>query len=69
NQLSDLPSDIGKLTKIEGLALDNNNFRDLPKSLLDLPNLKMINIKNNPLTDKSLAIINDLKAKGVRVYE
>lgn len=48
--LSSLPSDITKLTKLNEVNLSNNNFTQFPSQLLAIPTLLSINLTNNKLT-------------------
>lgn len=49
NNLSDLPKDFDRFTKLKRLFLSNNRFNHVPKVLAKLPNLLMIGIRNNQI--------------------
>ena len=49
NNLSDLPKDFDRFTKLKRLFLSNNRFTHVPKVLAKLPNLSMIGIRNNQI--------------------
>ncbi|WP_318457583.1 leucine-rich repeat-containing protein kinase family protein [Photobacterium leiognathi] len=50
NQLSQLPDDFAKLTKLRIVFMSNNCFTELPKVLGACPNLEMIGFKSNQIT-------------------
>ncbi|WP_368029141.1 leucine-rich repeat-containing protein kinase family protein [Arcobacter sp. s6] len=47
NNLSSLPDDFHRFTKLKRLFLSNNQFNHVPKVLAKFPNLSMIGIRNN----------------------
>ena len=49
NNLSDLPKEITKLTKLKILFLSDNNFTVFPEILGNFPLLEMIGFKNNQI--------------------
>ncbi|MDF3124631.1 leucine-rich repeat-containing protein kinase family protein [Rheinheimera sp. 1928-s] len=51
NQLSDLPADFHRFTKLKRLFLTNNNFDQIPAVLSLCPALVMVSFKGNQLTD------------------
>ncbi|WP_233080526.1 leucine-rich repeat-containing protein kinase family protein [Rheinheimera soli] len=51
NQLSDLPADFHRFTKLKRLFLTNNNFDHIPAVLSLCPALVMVSFKGNQLTD------------------
>ena len=51
NQLSDLPADLAKFTRLQRLFLTNNQFRHIPAVLSQCPNLLMVSFKGNQLTE------------------
>lgn len=48
--LSQVPSEIAKLTALENFSLQAAQVSELPKELFELPNLKILKIKGCPLT-------------------
>lgn len=50
NQLSELPEDLHRLTKLKILFCSNNHFTHLPSMLANCPNLEMIGFKSNQIT-------------------
>ena len=50
-RLSDLPSDFGKLKKLRILFLSNNLFTKIPSVLAQCPELTMIGLKSNQISD------------------
>lgn len=53
NQLSDLPANFAKLTKLERLFLSFNQFQHIPRVLSQCPELIMIAFKGNQITEFS----------------
>lgn len=51
NQLSDLPHDFSRLTRLKILFLSNNRFQHIPPVLAQCPALEMIAFKDNQLTE------------------
>lgn len=51
NQLSDLPADFHRFTKLKRLFLTNNHFDHIPAVLSLCPALVMVSFKGNQLTD------------------
>ena len=49
NNLSSLPDDFDRFTKLKRLFLSNNRFTHVPKVLAKLPSLSMIGIRNNQI--------------------
>jgi hypothetical protein len=47
NQLTELPPEIGNLTKLKYLDLYNNNLKELPKEIGELKNLENLSLKEN----------------------
>ena len=48
NSLSELPDNLGTLTNLEFLSVPNNpSLKSIPLSILDVPNLEVINIRGN----------------------
>ncbi|KAH7427541.1 hypothetical protein KP509_10G048800 [Ceratopteris richardii] len=45
-----IPSDIGNLSSLDILRLDNNNFTSVPSSLMQLPTLTSLQLDHNNLT-------------------
>ena len=50
NNLTVIPEDISKLTKLQFLNLNNNNFTVIPESICNLSQLQILNLENNNLT-------------------
>jgi internalin A len=50
NNLSEIPEEIGKLTKLKRLNLEGNTLSKLPAKFYELKNLLHICLDNNPLT-------------------
>jgi hypothetical protein len=53
-----LPAEIGKLTNLESLILDNNKIEKLPDSFQFLTKLKLLSVKNNILESLPECIFN-----------
>ena len=48
NSLSELPDNLGTLTNLEFLSVPNNpSLKSIPLSILNVPNLEVINIRGN----------------------
>ena len=55
NSLSELPDNLGTLTNLEFLSVPNNpSLKSIPLSILDAPNLEVINIRGNTTLAKEL---------------
>ena len=54
NNLDKLPDSLASLTSLIKLNLSLNNFTDIPKSILGLPNLEEVYLYENPLSLKFL---------------
>ena len=68
NKLIFVPGNIKNLGKLESLNLANNSLsRTLPMEILELPNLKNLNLEGNNLNEYGEAIIKELLAKKVQV--
>ncbi len=52
NQLTELPPEVGQMTELIELGVSNNQLRSLPKELIDLPNLEVVRIHDNPLPER-----------------
>ncbi|MEC0231040.1 stalk domain-containing protein [Paenibacillus alba] len=65
NQIKDL-SPLRHVTSLETLYVGQNNINNIDV-LLDLPNLKDVQLENNPLDENAASVINTLKARGVTV--
>ncbi|MGR5132153.1 leucine-rich repeat-containing protein kinase family protein [Vibrio alfacsensis] len=55
NALSELPEELGKLTKLKIIFASNNRFTHLPDVLGQLPNLEMVGFKTNKIKEVSEA--------------
>ena len=49
-KLTELPAEIGQLTNLSQLYLDNNNLSSLPAEIGQLTNLSRIDLNNNNLS-------------------
>jgi hypothetical protein len=49
NNLSDLPDDLGRLSKLRIVFCSENQFRHVPSVLGELPNLSMVGFKSNQI--------------------
>ena len=68
NQLTSLPAEIGQLTSLTQLYLHNNQLTSLPAEIGQLASLKYFTFRYNQLTSAPASIINELKARGCKVY-
>src|SRR5688500_18243192 len=48
--LTELPPEIGQLTRLSWLRLDKNQLADLPPEIVQLPNLRALALAENQLT-------------------
>lgn len=69
NRLAELPPEICDLENLEVLKLGGNPVRWLPEDLKEMPKLKLLNVDTNGFDDpkREMALIEELKAKGVKV--
>jgi hypothetical protein len=52
---------VSTFTSLEEIDLSNNNFTDLPLTFFDtLPNLRVLNLRNNSLAEETLSQIQDI---------
>ena len=59
NQLSELPFNIGRLSRLEVLTLSNNNIKSLPKSLFQIGDkMGMLTLNDNKISNISRGIGN-----------
>jgi leucine-rich repeat protein SHOC2 len=71
NQITSLPSDIGKLNKtLAYLDMNNNKLTSLPKELPQMTHLKTLYIRSNDFTSTMLESIKDMFADNAwtRIY-
>ncbi|MDP1714123.1 MAG: TIR domain-containing protein [Anaerolineales bacterium] len=54
--LNHLPVELGDLSSLEVLLLGNNQITEIPSSLLQLENLKILDLENNPLNPELAAV-------------
>ena len=68
NQLTEFPSSIEKLKKLETLNISGNNITTIPEFIGDLSFLKIIDLKSNFLTKLPLSItrLSNLRELDVR---
>jgi Leucine-rich repeat (LRR) protein len=59
NQLLTLPPEIGHLRRLEMLEVENNLITALPEQIDRLQNIQTFNINRNPLSEDSLALLQD----------
>ena len=57
NQLTYIPSEIGKLTSLTDLSLNGNQLTDIPSEIRKLTSLTRLDLNENQLTDKSNSFI------------
>lgn len=63
NQLKELPAEVGNLTNLEGLDLDNNLIEgEIPTEISNLKKLRSLDLSNNLLTGKIPSAISKCKA-------
>ena len=67
NQIVDIPTEIGKLTKLTALSLRENKISDVPVSLAKLEHLKELVLKDNPL-NPGLQSAYDAGLEAVKAY-
>jgi Leucine-rich repeat (LRR) protein len=65
NQLSVIPQEFGKLSKLRELVLDANQLETLPEALADCKSLETISINENPMEDGLPRAI--LDKKGLKI--
>lgn len=58
NQLTELPSEIGELSKLEVLSAANNSISILPSTLSNLLNLKRVELSHNALKEFPIVLCN-----------
>lgn len=51
--LSELPTEVGKLSKLKVLFLSNNPFKEIPKEIKNLQNLKFLGMKSCKISNLS----------------
>ncbi|MBD3214975.1 MAG: hypothetical protein GF311_20355 [Candidatus Lokiarchaeota archaeon] len=66
-ELTDIPESIKKFKSLWRLTLWNNGIIHIPSSLLELENLKFIDLRRNPLDSESVNILMKLREKGLIV--
>jgi len=49
NNLTSVPNEILKLTKLNEINLSNNNFTEIPKILFEIPTLNSVDLSNNQI--------------------
>lgn len=59
--------DVSKFPNIREINLNNNKIWEIPEEILELKSLRKLLIKNNSLTEESIAILKRLKRRGVEV--
>lgn len=57
NEISQVPDEIERYTKLSQLDLESNNIVDLPNTLANILHLKTLYIKDNPLSENAKKII------------
>ncbi|WP_162793771.1 leucine-rich repeat domain-containing protein [Runella rosea] len=57
NRLTQLP-ELGKLTKLRYLIVNNNQLKELPKEIGKAVKLRMLNVENNQLTELPSGLVN-----------
>lgn len=62
-----LPETISSLTTLQFLNVNSNQLSSLPKSMLELKNLKVLLALGNQLNSESWELLQELKRSGVRV--
>ncbi len=62
-----LPKEIGQLTALTSLDLDENQISALPKEITKLNNIKWITSQGNPLTNPPLEIV-EKGIEAIREY-
>ena len=65
NQLSAIPQEFGKLSKLRELVLDANQLETLPETLADCASLETISINENPMEDGLPRVL--LDKKGLKI--
>ena len=62
-----LPESLGNLNKLENFNLGLNHLETIPESLGNCKKLGWVFLWGNPLNEKSVNFIEELKRKGVKV--
>ena len=67
NDIEVIPTDFGKLTRLETLSLDENNISILPKELCSLPRLQELSLSQNqiPHLCENLASLEKLRILNI----
>ena len=56
NQLTSLPTDLGKLSRLEKLSVSNNALFGLPTSISQLQKLSALDVSSNSLVELTAAV-------------
>ncbi len=64
---SDFPEDLGKITSLEKLILDNINIEYLPSSLISLPKLKDLELRGSSYMDPDPSNYENKRIKNIEI--
>jgi Leucine-rich repeat (LRR) protein len=67
NKLKSLPDSLSALTLLQRFGFQKNKITTLPEWLSNLPDLKWINVEDNPLDENSKKFLKELE-KRVEVF-
>ncbi|MCK4517948.1 hypothetical protein KAT92_04170 [Candidatus Babeliales bacterium] len=67
NGLTELPCEFCNLITLQRLFLDNNELTDLPPEICNLTKLQKLSLRGNNLSPEALAIVEQLRSKGILV--
>ena len=69
NKITEIPTEIGNLLKLERLEIDNNQLREFPLSLTNLTNLQELHFYNNFLITLAKEIQDFIQFKRLKLND